>query len=220
MCQDSRLPPTYLFSPLSPAFKPSLVASVVLDVLAWSEQVFIANHASWMDVPYASLLPHRSKYFAKAELTKVPVLGNAMKLADHVILDREDKRAQMEAFLKSLDVVRKGLSLFIFPEGTRGKGGRLSRFKSGAFKIAVKAGVPIVPISMAGTQILMPPEVLMPHRPGKGITAIHVHPPLYPTPGVTDRDLAKQTFEIINNALPPEQRHVAVSKGDDGVDTA
>jgi len=165
-----------------------------------------------MDVPYASLLPHRSKYFAKAELLKVPILGDSMRLARHIMIDREDKRAQMEAFMKSLETVRRGISLFVFPEGTRGLDGRLSKFKSGAFKVAIKAALPVVPVSMAGTQIIMPPHVLMPQRPAMGCTSIHVHPAIYPEKGQTDKDIAKIAFQVINNALPPEQRNLAALK--------
>lgn len=63
----------------------------------WVLQVFVANHASWMDVPYAGLLPHASKYFAKSDLAKVPVLGWSMLLSGHIMVDRDDKRSQVSS---------------------------------------------------------------------------------------------------------------------------
>lgn len=158
-----------------------------------------------MDVPYSALLPVHAKYLAKSDLAKVPVLGDAMSLAKHVLLDREDKRSQMEALSSALKILKKGTPIFVFPEGTRGPQGRLQPFKMGAFKVATKAGVPIVPVSIAGTHLIMPREVIMPQRASNGIAAIHVHPPI-PSTGRTDKELADLSFDVINDALSDEQR--------------
>lgn len=174
-------------------------------------QVFVANHASWMDVPYSAQLPVRAKYLAKADLTKVPILGNAMSMAQHVLVDRDDKRSQIEALRSALLILKTGTPLFVFPEGTRGPGGKMQAFKMGAFKVATKAGVPIVPVSIAGTHIMMPKEVIMPQCAGRGITAIHVHPAI-PSTDRTDQELSDLAFKIINDALPNEQQCESTSK--------
>eukprot|EP00624_Nannochloropsis_granulata_P000348 evm.model.NODE_11327_length_113420_cov_67.305626.13 len=176
--------------------------------------VFVANHASWMDVPYTAQLPVRAKYLAKADLAKIPILGNAMSMAKHVLLDRDDKRSQMEALRSALLILKTGTPIFVFPEGTRGPQGRMQTFKMGAFKVATKAGVPIVPVSIAGTHVMMPKEVIMPQCAGRGITAIHVHPPIS-TKGRTDQELSDLAFNIINNALSDEQRALSSTKKDD-----
>ncbi len=177
------------------------------------QQVYVANHVSWMDVPYTALLPVHCKYLAKSDLVKVPVLGNAMELANHVLLDREDKRSQMEALSSALKVLKKGTCLFVFPEGTRGPEGRLQPFKMGAFKVAAKAGVPIVPVSIAGTHLIMPRDVIMPQRASNGVGAIHVHPAI-PSVGRTDKELADLAFDVINNSLSDEQRSLHPSEKD------
>ncbi len=177
-------------------------------------QVYVANHASWMDVLYSAQLPVRTKYLAKADLAKVPILGDAMSLAQHVLLDRDDKRSQMQALRSSLLILKTGTPIFVFPEGTRGPAGRLQSFKMGAFKVATKAGVPIIPVSIAGTHIMMPKEVIMPQVAGRGITAIHVHPPIS-SQGRTDQELADLAFDIINNALSDEQRCLPSTKKED-----
>jgi 1-acyl-sn-glycerol-3-phosphate acyltransferase len=160
-----------------------------------------------MDVPYAGLLPFNPKYFAKSDLKKVPVLGNAIALANHVLVDRDDRRSQMEALVQGRQVLRSGLPLFVFPEGTRGPEGRLQPFKMGAFKVAMKAGVPVVPVSMAGTHLVMPRWAIMPVQPGSHVTAVHVHPPIQ-TQGLSDKEIAQAAFDVINAALPPEQQYV------------
>lgn len=178
-----------------------------------AKQVYVANHVSWMDVPYSALLPVHCKYLAKSDLTKVPVLGDAMALSKHVLLDREDKRSQMEALTGALKILKKGTPIFVFPEGTRGPEGRLQPFKMGAFKVAAKAGVPIVPVSIAGTHLIMPREAIMPQRPSRGIAALHVHPPI-PTAGRTEKELADLSFDIINEALSDEQRSLHPTEKD------
>lgn len=167
-----------------------------------------------MDVPYSAQLPVRAKYLAKNDLCKVPILGNAMSMAQHVLLDREDKRSQIEALRSALNILKTGTPVFVFPEGTRGPQGRMQSFKMGAFKIATKAGVPIVPVSIAGTHIMMPKEVIMPQCAGRGITAIHVHPPI-PSKGRTEKELADLSFDIINDALSDEQRCLPSTPKDD-----
>lgn len=164
-----------------------------------------------MDVPYSAQLPVRAKYLAKADLTKVPILGNAMSMAQHVLVDRDDKRSQMEALRSALLILKTGTPLFVFPEGTRGPGGKMQAFKMGAFKVATKAGVPIVLISIAGTHIMMPKEVIMPQCAGRGITAIHVHPAI-PSTDRTDQELSDLAFKIINDALANEQQCASTSK--------
>jgi 1-acyl-sn-glycerol-3-phosphate acyltransferase len=114
--------------------------------------VFIANHEGNFDVPV--LLGFIEKPFgfvSKVEVKKVPVLSSWMQVMNCVFLDRKDRRQAIRSIQEGVTLLRQGHSMIIFPEGTRSKGGPVSAFKAGSFRLAKGAGVPIVPISIAGT---------------------------------------------------------------------
>lgn len=117
--------------------------------------IFASNHASNLDgVILLPAISRRVALFAKKELFRLPVLGAGMRLAGFVSVDRGGKQAAagVATAVKSLS---DGLSVFIFPEGTRSPDGRLQPFKKGAFAMAMDAGVPVVPVSIAGTHRLL-----------------------------------------------------------------
>jgi 1-acyl-sn-glycerol-3-phosphate acyltransferase len=103
---------------------------------------------------------------AKKELFYVPFMGWHLWSAGNFPIDRSDPRKTAKSLRKVIEGVRSGKSLAVFPEGTRTPDGRLQEFKHGAFKIAVRAGVPIVPVSIRGTFKLLPKTTLAP-RPGR-----------------------------------------------------
>ena len=119
--------------------------------------VFVGNHRSYYDIPLllASLdKPHG--ILAKEELEKIPLLNRWMKLLGCVFVQRDDLRASVRALNDATAIVESGRSFVIFPEGTRYKGeeGGVGEFKSGAFRIAVKTGAPVVPVAMTGARAL------------------------------------------------------------------
>ena len=119
--------------------------------------VFVGNHRSYYDIPLllASLdKPHG--ILAKEELGKIPLLNRWMKLLGCVFVQRDDLRASVRALNDATAIVESGRSFVIFPEGTRYKGeeGGVGEFKSGAFRIAVKTGAPVVPVAMTGARAL------------------------------------------------------------------
>ena len=119
--------------------------------------VFVGNHRSYYDIPLllASLdKPHG--ILAKEELEKIPLLNRWMKLLGCVFVQRDDLRASVRALNDATAIVESGRSFVIFPEGTRYKGeeGGVGEFKNGAFRIAVKTGVPVVPVAMTGARAL------------------------------------------------------------------
>ena len=117
--------------------------------------VFVANHRSYYDIPLllAGLeKPHG--ILAKEELEKIPLLNRWMKLLGCVFVKRDDIRASVKALNDATAIVESGRSFVIFPEGTRYKGeeGGAGEFKAGAFRIAIKTGVPVVPVAISGAR--------------------------------------------------------------------
>ena len=129
--------------------------------------VYMANHSSLIDTPALfAYLPHQFRIMAKKELFYIPFMGWHLWTAGNFPIDRSDPRKTANSLRRVIEGVRSGKSLAVFPEGTRTPDGHLQEFKSGAFKIAVRAGVPIVPVSIRGTFKLLPKTTLAP-RPGR-----------------------------------------------------
>lgn len=113
---------------------------------------FVGNHQGYFDIPILLGYIKKTKAFiAKIEILKVPILSQWMKLMQCTFLDRKDMRQSVRAMREAVETIKKGYSLVIFPEGTRSKGGPVAEFKAGSFKLAIKAGVPIVPITIDGS---------------------------------------------------------------------
>jgi 1-acyl-sn-glycerol-3-phosphate acyltransferase len=137
------------------------------NVNADQNYVYMANHSSLIDIPALfAYLPYQFRIMAKKELFYVPFMGWHLWTAGNFPIDRSDPRKTAKSLRGVIDGVRGGKSLAVFPEGTRTPDGRLQEFKQGAFKIAVRAGVPIVPVSIRGTFRLLPKTTLAP-RPGR-----------------------------------------------------
>jgi 1-acyl-sn-glycerol-3-phosphate acyltransferase len=119
--------------------------------------IFVPNHVSNLDPPLmVPLLPGTPSIMLKAELMKIPILGRAWRMAKYVPVEREGGReAAVRSAKYAVDVVKSGLSMLIFAEGTRSKTGRLQPFKAGPFHIAQQTGVPIVPVVISGTESMM-----------------------------------------------------------------
>ena len=129
--------------------------------------VYMANHASLVDIPALFVgLPYQFRIMAKKELFYVPFLGWHLWAAGNFAVDRSRPSGTARSLLGVIEGVRGGKSLAVFPEGMRSADGRLQQFKAGAFKIAVRAGVPIVPVAIRGTHYILPKGSLAP-RPGR-----------------------------------------------------
>lgn len=125
--------------------------------------VFAANHQSQYDIFVLSgYLGHDSSWLAKKELFAVPVWGRAMREAGYIPLDRSRGREAMKSLSEAAARIAAGTSVVIFPEGTRSRDGRLGEFKSGAMHLAIKAGVPVVPVAISGTHRILPKGSLLP----------------------------------------------------------
>lgn len=118
--------------------------------------VVISNHQSNADIPVISRLPWEMKWVAKAELFEVPVVGWLMRLAGDIAVDRRDPKSRAHVLIAARRTLRDRCSVMFFPEGTRSRDGRVRPFQSGAFRLAIDAGVPILPLAVDGTRDALP----------------------------------------------------------------
>jgi len=119
--------------------------------------VFVSNHASYMDIPaLLSTLKHQFRFFAKKGLYQIPFLGWHLRWAGHIPVDRSNARASLKSMTEGARIIaERHISVLLFPEGGRSPKG-LRDFKEGAAYIAIKAGVPVVPVAIVGLRELLP----------------------------------------------------------------
>ncbi len=119
--------------------------------------VFVANHGSFMDIPaLLTTLPYQFRFFAKKGLFSIPFLGTHLQRAGHLPVDRSSPRASLKSMMEAARIIReRRISVLNFPEGGRSLEG-LHEFKEGPAYIAIKAGVPVVPVAIVGARELLP----------------------------------------------------------------
>ena len=118
--------------------------------------VVVSNHESFVDILLISHLPWEMKWLSKKELFKIPVAGWLMRLARDVEVDRSDRASGSKALAECRKRLDDQVSVMIFPEGTRSTSGDLLPFKDGAFRLAIEAGVPILPLAVHGAATALP----------------------------------------------------------------
>ncbi len=134
--------------------------------------IYMSNHQSNFDIPVLlAYLPVQFRWLAKAELFNIPIFGYAMKRAGYISIDRSNRRSAIESLKKAAETIRSGVSVIIFPEGTRSRDGNIRQFKKGGFVLAVDAGVPVVPVIIHGTWPIMQKDSLR-IRPGNVVLEI------------------------------------------------
>jgi 1-acyl-sn-glycerol-3-phosphate acyltransferase len=134
--------------------------------LADRPAIYVMNHQSSLDIPAAfAVLPVDLRFIAKHTLRRVPFLGWFMSWTGMVFVDRSNSTQAVGTLNAAAERVRGGISLLAYPEGTRSRDGSILPFKKGPFVLALQAGVPIVPIAIAGSRECMPAH-LRPFRPG------------------------------------------------------
>jgi 1-acyl-sn-glycerol-3-phosphate acyltransferase len=118
--------------------------------------VVVANHQSMLDILLLSHLPREMKWVAKESLFRVPWVGWMLRMSGDIPVRRGDAESGGEALARAKAYLARGMSVMIFPEGTRSASGSLLPFKSGAFRLAIEAGVPVLPVAVNGTAAGMP----------------------------------------------------------------
>jgi 1-acyl-sn-glycerol-3-phosphate acyltransferase len=138
--------------------------------------VFVANHQSYLDIPAVwGYVPVQFRIMAKRSLFYVPFMGWFLWRAGHIPVDRDNARAALQSVNRAVEKLHAGCSLVVFPEGHRSPDGALQEFKPGGFKIAHKAGVPVVPVTIIGTARVLKRDSLV-FRPGR--VRVVIDPPL------------------------------------------
>ncbi len=160
-------------------------------------RMIVANHASYLDPPaLGAAFPGQLRFVLKQELMRLPFIGWFAKYTGHFLLDRgnprEGKRVLDRAVARAH---RYGLCPLVFPEGTRTRDGRLAPFKTGAFQLALSAGVPVQPVAVLGSYDLMPRSAPAPVRFGRIVLRVGDPIPVEGLKGSPGRKVLAQKVE-------------------------
>lgn len=113
--------------------------------------IMVANHQSFIDIPLVSYIPIDTKCMARADLFRIPWVGWTLRMSKEISIDRKDPRNAARAMLQCVKVLRGGCSVLIYAEGTRSPDGSLLPFSEGPFQLAIREGVPVLPVVIDGT---------------------------------------------------------------------
>ncbi len=141
--------------------------------------VFVANHQSYVDIPVLFFIRRPFKWVADQDLFRIPFLGWAMRMAGYISVDRGDRHSSASTLKRATRWLSRGVSVFIFPEGTRSHTGAFGRFHLGAFQLAALTKTPLMPIVVVGTRQLLPRGSWI-LRWGVSLE-IHILPPVAPS---------------------------------------
>lgn len=168
--------------------------------------IFMSNHISNLDPPITlPLIPRRTSVMVKKELFGYPILRQIMLIGSLVPVDRGNRDAGITAVREAARVIRQGVNMTIYVEGRRSFDGRLLPFKKGPFYLAEECNVAVVPITISGTEEVMP-KARFAIRPGT--VTVQFHEPIEPK-DFGDRDsLMAKVRAVINSGLPAELREV------------
>jgi len=156
--------------------------------------IYAANHVSALDIPLLfAHLPVDFRIIHKRSLYWAPVVGAYLYFGHHVGVDRKNAFRAKRSLKLAAERIRGGMSVAVFPEGTRSPDGRLQPFKRGTFVLAQDAGVPVVPVSLLGVKAVVPAG-LVSARPGRVVLRLH---PAVHTEGRPAEAVADEVREII-----------------------
>jgi len=164
--------------------------------------IFMSNHVSNLDPPImAPLIPNRTSIMVKKELFKVPILGRAMRIGSLVPVDRGNRDAGIAAVRAAAEVIEKKINMLIYVEGHRSFDGKLLPFKKGPFYLAAESGVPVVPVTIAGTHFVMPKGRFAIRA---GLVKVIFHDPISPSEFGSRDCLMERVRGVIDSGLEPK----------------
>ncbi|MEA5053401.1 MAG: lysophospholipid acyltransferase family protein [Propionicimonas sp.] len=163
----------------------------------------VANHESFVDILLIAHLPFEMKWLAKSDFFSYPVVGWLMRMAGDIRLVRHDKASRSDGLVQMADRLGKKVSVMVFPEGTRSASGELGEFRDGAFRVAIEAGVPILPLAVIGTR-----DALVKHdwRFGATHAEVRVLDPIQTEPGMDVATLRETARTAIAAAVEELRR--------------
>lgn len=166
--------------------------------------IYMCNHVSNLDPPLVvPNIPKRSAVLVKRELFRIPLLGKAMRMASFVPVDRSNREAAIARIQRAREVMQSGVNIAVFPEGTRSADGKLLPFKKGPFHMAMESGIPVVPMTIYGTETMMPKKTW---KIKKGTATLIFHPPLNPSDFSDREHLMEAVREQIASGLPENMK--------------
>ncbi len=166
--------------------------------------IFMSNHASNVDPPILiPLIPGRTSVLVKKELFRYPVLGKAMRMGSLVPVDRGNRDAGIAAVREAAEVMRQGINMTIFVEGHRSSDGKMLPFKKGPFYLAMECGIPVVPVTIAGSHDVMPKGRFALKA---GTVSVIFHDPIEPKDFGSREHLMERVRSVISEGLPAEYR--------------
>jgi len=162
--------------------------------------IYMSNHISNLDPPIQiPLIPGRTSVMVKKELFKTPILGEIMRLGSLVPVDRGNRDAGISAVREASKVLKTGISMMVYVEGGRSFDGRLLPFKKGPFYLAEECQIPIIPITISGTERAMP-KARFSIQPE--LVTVRFHDPIEPRDFGSRECLMSRVREAINSGLP------------------
>ena len=163
--------------------------------------VIISNHQSILDIVIFNTLHKTLRWVSKAEVFKVPLVGLEMKMVKYISIERGNKHSVAKMMEECTASLKEGVSIVLFPEGTRSLTGEIGRFKTGAFQLALKTGRPILPVILDGTGDVLPKKGIIFHE--RRAVRVRALDPVFPDGFGTEKaeELAEKLRTVMSEAL-------------------
>jgi 1-acyl-sn-glycerol-3-phosphate acyltransferase len=160
--------------------------------------IYVANHASFFDIPsIVAGIPDQIRIVYKKELERIPVFGWGLKWGSYIGIDRRSGADALESLEEAAEKIRRGASVLLYAEGTRTLDGKLQPFKRGAFHLAVKAGVPVVPLTINGSFNILRKHSIAVHP---GTVELVLEPPIK-LQGNNEKDTELKLMKEVHAAI-------------------
>jgi len=169
--------------------------------------IFMSNHQSNVDIPVLqTFLPCHFKWLAKAELFRIPFFGFILKRAGYISIDRFGRESAIDSLARAAEKIKNGISVLIFPEGSRSIDGNIRSFKKGGFFLAVDSGVPVVPVILHGTGAIMSKKTGV--RVNRGNVVVEIGKPIETSAYTreTRETLLNEVYTVMCESIEKDKR--------------